>query len=117
MLSKLFACVLIAVALTGCCTLGTSCNAPSAVSPVAWDGLNEPLQEETQKQAPARQKQVAVTAQTNGDVQPFAWPQTKGELAQQETAERAEDARLKRKLKICNGCSTAIENKGNVNGN
>jgi hypothetical protein len=112
MFSKSIACVLTAIALTGCCAFGTGCNAPTAVSPVAWDGLNEPRQEETPKQPPARRKkEVAVTAQTNGDLQAFAWPKTKGELEQQEAAERADDARLTKKLKICNGCSTAPEKK------
>jgi hypothetical protein len=77
MFSKSIVCVLTAIALTGCCAFGTGCNAPTAVSPVAWDGLNEPLQEETPKRPPARRKkEVAVTVQTNGDMQAFAWPKT-----------------------------------------
>lgn len=115
MFSKSIACVLTAIALSGCCAFGTGCNAPTAVSPVAWDGLNEPLQEETPKQTPARRKkEVAVTAQTRADAKEFSWPQTKGDLAQQEAAERDDDARLTKKLKICNGCSTAPEKKGDA---
>src|ERR1700733_3206766 len=91
MFSKSIACVLTAIALTGCCALGPGCNAPTTVSPVAWDGLNEPRQEETPKQPPARRKRE-----------------------QQEAAERADDARLTKKLKICNGCSTAPEKKGDA---
>ena len=110
--SKPIVFVLAAVALSGCCSSGMGCNAPMPVSPMAWDGLNEPLQEDAPKQQTVRRKkQVAVTAQTNGDVQALAWPKTKGELAQQEAAEQAEDARLSKKLKICNGCSTAPEKK------
>jgi hypothetical protein len=112
MLSKTIICVLAAVTLSGCCAFGTGCNAPTAVSPVAWDGLNEPLQEETAKQPPARRKQQnGVPAKLSGDAQAFSWPKTKGELEQQEAAERADDANLTKKLKICNGCSAAPEKK------
>ena len=110
MFSRIMSFVLTAMALTGCCALGTGCNTPPAVSPAAWDGLNEVQQEDTYKQPPAhRKRQIAMPAQTSGDAQGFAWPKTKGELAQQEAAERADDARLTQKLKICNGCSTTPE--------
>src|SRR5277367_1526775 len=97
MFSKSIVCVLTAIALTGCCAFGTGCNAPTVVSPVAWDGLNEPLQEETPKQPPARQKkEVAVSAQTNGDMQAFAWPKTKGDSRRNSRFAMAVQRRLRK---------------------
>jgi hypothetical protein len=110
MISKSIACLLASISLSGCCTVESYCNGPLAASPAASDGLNEPVQDEIPKNTPTRRKKVPVTAQTNRDSQSTVWPQTNGEREQQEVAAaQAEDARLKRKLRICNGCSTTPE--------
>jgi hypothetical protein len=113
---KFIACAFLAIALSGCCLSGTSCYAPAAGSQAAWDGLNEPPQDETPKTSNRRKKDIAAAAQPKGDVEEIARPQTKEarpqtkeEWQQQEAADRADDARLTKKLKICSGCSTAPE--------
>lgn len=104
---KFIACAFVATALSGCCLSGTSCYAPVAGSQAAWDGLNEPPRDETPKEPSHRKKYTAAAAQPKEDV--IARRQTKEEWEQQEAADRAADARLTKKLKICSGCSTAPE--------
>jgi hypothetical protein len=108
-MSKLFACVFAAIALAGCCTSGTGCYTPAAGSPAEWDGLNEPPNDEAPKKPPRRKKEMAVASQPNGDTHVVSRPKTKEEWEQQEAADRADEARLTKKLKICTGCSAVPE--------
>jgi hypothetical protein len=108
-MSKLIAFVFTAIALAGCCTSGTGCDTPVASSPAEWDGLAEPPHDEAPKKDPRRKKEMAVVAQQKGDTQIVSRPQTKEEWERQQAADRADEARLTKKLKICTGCSAAPE--------
>jgi hypothetical protein len=108
-MSKLIAFVFAAIALAGCCTSGTGCYTPVAGSPAEWDGLIEPPNDEAPKKPPRRKKEMAVASQPKADTQVVSRPQTKEEWEQQEAADRANEARLTKKLKICTGCSAAPE--------
>jgi hypothetical protein len=116
MISQCIAFLAAALMLAGCCASGNGC-APASGAPAAWDGLgaapttdsqpvelqpNRPLQ----PNKPARTKREIIlgpleTAATEGNrkVQP------KDQWEQEQTADLADEARLKRKLIICSACS------------
>jgi hypothetical protein len=108
MISKCVACVLAALALAGCCASGTTCDAPMAGPHTAWDGLG-PAPDENVKSADV--KPTRVSRPRDGSVRPVAdvtrerKPQGKEEWEQQQAAEKADEARLSKKIIICSGCS------------
>jgi hypothetical protein len=108
-MSKFIVFAFFAIALSGCCVSGTSCYAPVTGSQSRWDGLEEPQQDDTLKKTPRPKKEMATAAQTKGDARVVSRPLTKEEWEQQAAADRADEARLTKKLKICNGCSNASE--------
>jgi hypothetical protein len=71
-----------------------------------WDGLDEPQQDDAPKKHPRRKKEIAAAAQSKADAQVVSRPQTKEEWEQQAAADRADEARLTKKLKICKYCSS-----------
>lgn len=73
---------------------------------VAWDGLGPAPEDITpaRKTVPRPRKNAV---QPNSEVPSDSRPQTKDEWQKQEAQNRADDARLASKLKICSGCSTA----------
>jgi hypothetical protein len=105
-MSKFIACAFVAIALSGCCVSGTGCYAPVAGPQAGWDGLDEPQQDDAPKKPPRRKKEIAAAAQSKADAQVVSRPQTKEEWEKQAAADRADEARLTKKLKICNGCSS-----------
>jgi len=105
MIPKYVACAFAAITLAGCCASGTTCEAPIAASNVAWDGLS-PAPDDI---APARKKTVS-RPRNEVAPQPKAEPPTDNKhqaknVWDTEVEDRADDARLAKKLKICNGCS------------
>lgn len=106
MIPKYVACAFAAIALAGCCASGTTCEPPMAGSNVAWDGLG-PAPDDI---APAKKKSVArpkneVALQSKAELPADNKFQAKN-VWDTEAEDRADDARLAKKLKICNGCST-----------
>ena len=106
MIPKYVACAFAAITLAGCCASGTTCEAPLAGSNVAWDGLG-PAPDDI---APQKKKTVSrprneVAPQPKAELPTDNKPRTKN-VWDTEAEDRADDARLARKLKICNGCST-----------
>jgi hypothetical protein len=112
-MSKFIACALVAIALSGCCAFGTGCYVPVAGPQAGWDGLDEPQHDETPKKPP-RRKEIAAAAQSKANAQVVSRPQTKEEWEQQAAADRAEEARLTKKLRICNGCSSGPDEANEV---
>jgi len=106
MILKYAACLFATVTLAGCCSSGTTCDAPMVGPNVAWDGLG-PAPEEIApaRKAGSRPRKNAV--QPNLEVPSDSKPQTKEEWQRQEAQNRADDARLASQLRICSGCSTA----------
>ena len=106
MISKYVACAFAAITLAGCCASGTTCEAPTAGSKVAWDGLG-PAPNDI---APAKKKTVSrprdeVALQPKAELAADNKPLAK-DVWETEAEDRADDARLAKKLKICSGCST-----------
>ena len=109
MISKCIAFLVAALMLANCCALGNGCL-PAAGSPVAWDGLGaaptddtQPLEPRPKKPTPAKREIIldpldAAAAEPNSKVQP------KDRWEQQQAADQADEARLKRKLMICRTC-------------
>jgi hypothetical protein len=109
MISKCIAFLVAALMLANCCALGNGC-VPSAGSPVAWDGLGsaptddaKPLELRPKQHARAKREIIlgpleAAAAELNSKGQP------KDSWEQQQAADQADEARLKRKLMICRTC-------------
>ena len=109
MISKCIAFLVAALMLANCCALGNGC-APAAGSPVAWDGLGSAPTDDTQllelrpKQHARAKREIilgpleAAAAELNSKGQP------KDSWEQQQAADQADEARLKRKLMICRTC-------------
>ena len=99
-----------ALMLANCCALGNGC-APASAVPAAWDGLGSAPADDTQAlEPPPPRKQARVKREIilgpldaaaddqGGKVRP------KAQWEKDQTADRDDDARLKRTLKICSAC-------------
>jgi hypothetical protein len=115
MIFKCIAIVFVSLALAGCCISGNGCYAPVAGAPIGWDGLGSApsdVAEEAPAENPPRKPKRArkeIILGPIGDVSASArTPKSRSDedWAQQEASDQAEDARLRRQLKICNGCTT-----------
>jgi hypothetical protein len=111
MISRCIVFLVGAVALAGCCVSGNGCYAPLPGTPTAWDGL-DPAPTGTAAQATeyrprkiARPKNEIIIGPL-GDV-PAEPPRPQEAWAQQEAADRADEAKLKKQLMICRNCLPA----------
>jgi hypothetical protein len=91
-----------AFSLANCCALGTGC-VPTAETAAAWDGLDAAPTEEAQPvelrpKQHARKKRESEAAEIKGASRP------RDSWGEQQTADEIEEARLKRKLTICQSC-------------
>jgi hypothetical protein len=111
MISRSIAFLFAAVALAGCCVSGNGCYAPLPGTPTAWDGL-DPAPTETAAQATEYRPRKIVRPKNEivigslGDV-PVEPPKPQEAWAQQEAADRADEAKLKKQLVICRNCLPA----------
>src|SRR5882757_10955627 len=111
MISKCIVFIVAAVALAGCCLSGSSCYAPVAGAPIAWDGLGSPPTEtadvpENRPKKTTRPKKEIIVGPI-GDVSSAGRsPKSQADEAfeDQEAADRAAETKLTRQLKICNNC-------------
>lgn len=115
MISKCFAFLSAALLLANCCALGNGCapsaGAPAAGAPIAWDGLgappaDDPPSAEPQPRKPARAKReiivgpldtVAAGQNSRTQSRDRSWEE-------QQASEQDDEAKLKRKLMICQNC-------------
>jgi hypothetical protein len=110
MISKCIVFLFGAVALGGCCLSGNGCYAPVPGAPIAWDGLGSPPTEtgEVPEDRPRKntQRKKEIVAGPIGDVPtgPNRKPQSDEAWARQEAADQADEARLRKQLKICSNC-------------
>ena len=111
MISRSIAFLFAAVALAGCCVSGNGCYAPLPGTPTPWDGL-DPAPTGTAAQATeyrprkiARPKNEIIIGPI-GDV-PVEPPKPQEAWAQQDAADRADEAKLKKQLMICRNCLLA----------
>jgi hypothetical protein len=112
MIAKCILFLVAALALANCCSLGTGCEPPPGASIAgarAWGGLGAapgddtgPVEPKPRKQAPKRQIILGpLEATANGR---SSMPQSQDSWEQQQAADQADEARLKRKLLICSTC-------------
>jgi hypothetical protein len=113
MIVKCIAILFVVATLTGCCVSGSGCYAPSAGAPTAWDGLGSAPAEnavgaEDRPRKSARSKKEIIIGPI-GDVgaEPSRSPEAQDAWAQQEAADRAEEAKLTKQLMICRNCQPA----------
>jgi hypothetical protein len=112
MISKCLVLLFAVVALAGCCVSGSGCYAPSPGAPIAGDDLS-PAPAETANATEDRPRKNARTKKEIivgpiGDIsaEPPKPPAAEA-WAQQEAADRADEAKLKRQLMICRNCLPA----------
>jgi hypothetical protein len=118
MILKSTAILFVVGTLTGCCVSGSGCYAPLPGTPTAWDGLGSAPAENTA--APEYQPRKKVRAKKEiiigpiGDVaaEPNPSPEAKDAWAQQEAADRADEAKLTKQLSICRNCLPAPAHDG-----
>ncbi len=109
MISKCVAFLKAALMLANCCALGNGC-VPAAGSPVAWDGLGAAPTDDTQplelrpKQHARAKGEVILGSPDAAAAEPNSRGQPKDSWEQQQAADQADEARLKRKLMICRTC-------------
>jgi len=109
MISKCIAFLVAALMLANCCALGNGC-VPAAGSPVAWDGLGSAPTDDTQplelrpKQHARAKGEVILGSPDAAAAEPNSRGQPKDSWEQQQAVDRADEARLKRKLMICRTC-------------
>jgi hypothetical protein len=111
MISRIIAFLFAAVALAGCCVSGNGCYAPLPGTPTAWDGLDPAPTETAARATEYRPRKIArpkneIIIGPLGDV-PVEPPKPQEAWAQQEAADRADEARLKKQLTICRNCLSA----------
>jgi hypothetical protein len=109
MIKKCIAFLSIALLLANCCALGNGC-APAAGAPIAWDGLgtppaDDPPSTEPPPRKPARAKREIIIGPLDAAVpgQNSRTPKDKS-WEQQQAADQDDEAKLKRKLMICQNC-------------
>jgi hypothetical protein len=93
-----------AFSLANCCALGTGC-VPAAGTAAAWDGLDAaPIEDarpvDLQPTQHARKKRMSETALA----EPSGKSRRGDSWGEQQTADQIEEAKLKRKLTICQSC-------------
>jgi hypothetical protein len=109
MISKCIAFLAAALLLANCCALGTGC-APTAETPIAWDGLGSAPTEDEQpvelrpKKHARTNREIVIGPLQAAATEPNRKLQPKDDWEQQQAADLAEEARLKRKLIICRNC-------------
>ena len=118
MMSKYIALILASAALAGCCLSPNGCYAPLPGAPIAWDGLGTaPTETETtgatedrpKKTARAKRAKKEIIVGPIGATAAEPKPKLTGREAflQQEAADRLDEERLTKKLKICSDCLPA----------
>jgi hypothetical protein len=103
-----------ALSLAGCCLSGTACYGPTAAGGApAWDGLGAAPTDDDPQAAEASPPKKLARARPNraGSVDAASAssnPYLRGDdsFEQQEAADRADEARLKRKMIICRDCAS-----------
>jgi len=124
MTSKWIALLFSATALAGCCASGTGCYAPVAGTPVAWDGLGPPPDDQPRvitetgviEQQPKRPAKPGVRPNGGGTAASAIKPHSDEWWAQKEAEDRNAEKALARKLIICRGCSSSSTKEDGATG-
>jgi|GEM_PF-1647706 len=114
-IALLFSAIFSAIALAGCCASGTGCYAPVAGTPVAWDGLGPPPDDQPRvvtergmiDDQPKRPAKTVARPANGGTAASGIKPHSDQWWAQKEAEDRDAEKALTRKLVICRGCSSS----------
>jgi hypothetical protein len=120
MISKCILLLAAALLLTNCCAVGIGCAPPPGAS-IAWGGSGASPADDSEMVEPQPTKR-AKRQMAPGPLDAAATVQNKWEATdnweQQQAADQADEARLKRKLTICRACvtneSARVEATGSV---
>jgi hypothetical protein len=105
MKALLIATVLAALPLGGCCLSLGGCDVPLAAARTDWDGL---LREENPPpSAPTKKISGRMKSQSEQTIDDYAGPPAGGSWKDYEARQKLDDARLKQKLIICDGCAVS----------
>src|SRR6516225_9173076 len=97
------AALLLALSLGGCCLSTSGCIAPQPTALTDWDGLGQPPKEAA---APAAPKQQVNKRAKDQETKPASnSAKVANSWEDEEARQQADDARLKRKLIICQNCA------------
>jgi hypothetical protein len=109
MISKFIAFLAVALLLANCCALGNGCApaSPVAGAPIAWDGLGTAPMDgteatEPQVRKPARAKREIIVGPL--DAAGAGANSKRDSWEEQQAADQDDEAKLKRKLMICQNC-------------
>jgi hypothetical protein len=102
-MSRYVAFVLAALALAGCCASGTTCDVPTAGPHVAWDGLGPDPSDNARPAKVSRPREASARSVSAAPGE--RKPQAKSEWERRQAADKADEARLSKKMIICSGCS------------
>ena len=111
MISKCILFLAAGLLLANCCAVGIGCAPPPGAS-IAWGGPGPGPSDdsevvEPQRRTPARARRQITRGQLDAAAgAPNTKPQSKDSWEQEQAADQAAEARLKRKLTICRACVT-----------
>ncbi len=95
--------LLAALGLGGRCLSGSGCNAPQAAARTDLDGLDPPVEDDN---APAPKHRISDQAKLRtGQAKPASGAKTPTGWEDDQAQDQADEARLKRKLIICQNCA------------
>jgi hypothetical protein len=98
------AAVLAALTLGGCCLSFGGCDAPLATARTDWDGLGRPGKEDPPSSAP----KTSGRTKSQGEQPKTTYTGSVGSSWKDDDARlQLDDARLKQKLIICDGCAAS----------
>ena len=110
-LPRLTVFVLAAIALSGCCALGTGCGVPTAGVMSTWDGMGTgpddgtmPEQPMTESPQPSKKKMARAKTEMGSRARGEAERQSEQGMGEDVSGPDA-DAALARKLVICRDCT------------
>jgi hypothetical protein len=110
MISKCILLLAAALLLANCCAVEIGCAPPPGAS-IAWGGPgpgpaddSDVIEPQRRKYAPAK-RQIAPGPRDAAADRPNAKPQLTDGWEQQQVADQADEARLKRRLTICRACA------------
>jgi hypothetical protein len=99
------AAVLATLTLGGCCLSFSGCEAPLATARSDWDGLVPPRAEDAPSSAPTEKTSGRANSQGEQSKTAYSGSTTGSSWKDDDARLQMDDARLKQKLIICDGCA------------
>jgi hypothetical protein len=103
--------LLVALSLGGCCLSSSGCNAPQPTALTNWD---DELDQPPEEAAAARKQHVDKRAKAQKAKPASDSANSANSWQDEENQRAADDARLKRKLMICQNCAVTEQGTGSA---